>query len=146
MPDKNKPVVEDAELIVDLWAARLPRLARFAEHCWLVVWRPERIDRWEVWQDPDFGGQSWGHLHRNLMAPSAGLRGNQAYRLRRWTGNDAEALAERIEDSPASYPWRQIYHYVPGPNSNTYVQWCLQTDHRLGWRAIGRGYAKGGKY
>lgn len=134
--------LSNADLIVDLCAARLPRLARFAEHCWFIVWRPNQIDRWEIWQDPNFGAESWSHLHRNLLAPFAGIGGNQAYWIRRWTDDDAVRLAARIEDSPNSYPWCQRYRYVPGPNSNTYVQWCLQDLHRLGWRAIGRGFAK----
>jgi hypothetical protein len=131
----------DAELTVDLWASRLPLFARFAEHCWLVISRPNQIDRWEVWQDPDFGGQSWGHVHRNLFAATTGVRGNPADRLHRWTGAEAFHLANRIEESPTSYPWCRKYRYVPGPNSNTYVQWCLEDRYTLPWRAIGKGFA-----
>ena len=131
----------ETELIVDLWAARLPRIARFAEHCWLVVRRRERVDRWEVWQTPDRGGQSWGHLHLNLYPPRVGIRGNDAYHLRCWEGDSATQLAERIEASPVAYPWCHAYRYVPGPNSNTYVQWCLQNQYTLSWRSIGKGYA-----
>jgi hypothetical protein len=141
MSDNAPIVIDRTGLRVELWAARLPRLFRFAEHCWLVVSRSDRSDRWEVWQEPDFGGQSWGHVHLNLMAPAAGIRGNQAYRIRHWVGTEAAELARRIEDSPNSYPWCRRYRYVPGPNSNTYIQWCLEDRHRLRWRAIGRGYA-----
>jgi hypothetical protein len=58
---------------VDLWAARIPGFGRFAEHHWFVIWRPSIADRWEVWQDADHGGDSWGHLHRNLLSPSQGV-------------------------------------------------------------------------
>ncbi|WP_182866924.1 DUF3750 domain-containing protein [Rhodopirellula sp. JC639] len=127
---------------VELWAARLPGPFRFAEHCWLLVRRGDDVDRWEVWQDADCGGESWGHVHRNLLAPTAGIRNHPAYWLHQWHGQPADHLARRIEDAPNSYPWCGLYRYVPGPNSNTFVQWCLEDRYRLSWRSVGAGYAR----
>ncbi|MCO8124824.1 DUF3750 domain-containing protein [Stieleria sp. TO1_6] len=135
----------DESLFVELWSSRLPIWAWFAEHNWLVVLRPQQIDRWEIWQHADKGGQSWGHLHRNLFAADTGVRQNPSTRVHRWVGDQAIELAQRIESSPQVYPWCQTYRYAPGPNSNTYVQWCLQDRYRLGWRAIGRGFQSVGK-
>jgi hypothetical protein len=131
-----------ADLVVELWTARVPVVGRFAEHHWLEIVRDGTADRWEVWQDPDCGGESWGHVHRNLLAPSEGVGNGPGRRLQRWIDDTASDLAERIESSPTEYPWRDWYRMIPGPNSNTFVQWVLQDLHRLGWRGIGRGYAR----
>ena len=133
-------------LAVELWTARVPRATGFAEHHWMEIARGEQIDRWEVWQEADFGGESWGHLHHNLLLPSEGVGNGPGRRLHRWTEQTAERLSLRIESSPNEYPWRDWYRVIPGPNSNTYVQWVLQDLHRLGWRGIGRGYARYARY
>lgn len=127
-------------LAVELWAAPVPVVGQFADHHWFVVSRLESADRWEVWQKADVGGDSWGHLHRNLMAPTAGVGSGEGRMLMRWYGTRAVTLANRIEASPRYYPWCTIYRFWPGPNSNTFVQWVLRNDHRLGWRAIGAAY------
>ncbi|MDM4018904.1 DUF3750 domain-containing protein [Roseiconus lacunae] len=127
---------------VQLWAGRLPRVVRFAEHCWLVICDGDRTDRWEVWQYPNQSPQSWGHLHRNMLPAFGWIRDSRRYFLHEFVDKDAEAIAERLVSSPKEYPWCDRYHYVPGPNSNTYIQWCLQDRYRLGVRAIGRGFAR----
>ena len=129
------------DVAVELWTGGLPRIGWIAEHHWLLIVRPGQIDRWEVWQTVDCGGQSWGHLHRNLMPPRAPVSRFAARCLRRWEGPVAERLAERIEAAPHDYPWTHWYRYVPGPNSNTFVQWVLAGECRLGRRGIGRGFA-----
>jgi hypothetical protein len=136
--------------VVELRAARIPFLGAIAHHHWLVVERqgpsgggPCR-DRWEVWQYPDFGGQlTAGHLHKNLLPPEAGVGSGPSWMIAHWQGQAAAALAERIEQSPVSYPWRRHYRYWPGPNSNTYVQWVLGDDFRLGRCGVGRRYCRG---
>ncbi|NNE01053.1 MAG: DUF3750 domain-containing protein [Pirellulaceae bacterium] len=125
-------------LYVDLYAARLPPPFSFAEHYWLLIGRDDSIDRWEVWQEP--GGDSWGHLHRNLLTPTQSVSRRPSRFVRRWQGGTADELAKRIEASPTQYPWLNRYHYWPGPNSNTYVQWILGQSYQLGWRGFGRAY------
>jgi|SRR6056297_596987 len=131
----------ESETIAELWSARIPGLGRFAEHHWLVVCRDSNADRWEVWQTPRECQTSWGHLHRNLMPPSAGVGNGPGRIIRRWTGEAAVYLAYRIEASPTAYPWVDRYRVFPGPNSNTYVQWVLGPLYTLGWRGFGRRYA-----
>lgn len=129
-------------LSVELWTARIPRAGGFAEHHWLEIARGEQIDRWEVWQEANFGGESWGHVHHNLLASSEGVGNGPGRRLESWLNQPAKLLVKRIESSPQEYPWRDWYRAVPGPNSNTFVQWVLQDLYYLGWRGIGRGYAR----
>ncbi len=131
----------DPKVSVDLWTARLPGLGRFVEHHWFVVRRPGIEDRWEVWQTPNAGGDSWGHLHRNLLRPSSGVGNGAGRLLRRWLGDDAVPFVERIESSPTKYPWLSRYRAFPGPNSNTFVQWVLESAYTIGWRGVGRRFA-----
>lgn len=69
----------DCEVIVELWSARIPGFARFAEHHWLVICREGRADRWEIWQAPGKCKSSWGHLHCNLMRPALGAVPDESF-------------------------------------------------------------------
>jgi hypothetical protein len=141
-PQRPAPSESGVDLAVELRAARIPLIGAFAWHHWFVVERLGGKDRWEVWQRTAAGGESWGYLHRNLLPPERGVGNGPSWTVRRWTGPSAAALAERIEDSPASYPFPRRYWFWPGPNSNTYVQWILRSEHRLTWQAWGRRYAE----
>lgn len=132
-------------LVVQLWTARVPRAGGFAEHHWLEITRDSRVDRWEVWQEANYGGESWGHVHRNLLAPGEGVGNGPGRQLTHWQDSVALSLAQRIESAPSDYPWLDWYRVVPGPNSNTFVQWALGDLYRLGWRGIGKGYARRAK-
>ncbi|MEM9366542.1 MAG: DUF3750 domain-containing protein [Planctomycetota bacterium] len=135
-------VPTSGQVAVELWAARIPSVRWIAEHTWLLVIREEQMDRWEVWQHRDQGGTSWGYLHQNLNAPHAGIRRCQAYQVASFRKQQAQEIVARIEASPDNYPWSDKYWLVPGPNSNTFVQWALGSTHALGWRSIGRGFAR----
>jgi hypothetical protein len=133
----------DRVRIVELRAARIPFIGAIAHHHWLVVQRGDRRDRWEVWQYPDYGGErSAGHLHKNLLPPDVGVGSGPSWMIERWSGAAADRLAERIEASPETYPWCFKYHYWPGPNSNTYVQWILEELRYLGRCGVGRRYCR----
>jgi hypothetical protein len=129
---------------VELRAARIPVIGALAHHHWLIVqYEDLRRDRWEVWQYPDFGGErSCGYLHMNLLPPEAGVGNGPSWVIECWLGQAAVALGERIERSPDTYPWCFKYHYWPGPNSNTYVQWILGERRQLGRCGVGRGYCR----
>jgi len=102
--------------------------------------------RWEVWQTANVvttdKGESWDHLHRDLMPPEQGVRNGPAYKLQDWTGDIAAKLTDRIRKSPESYPWCSKYRYWPGPNSNTYVQWVLHGTHELSRKGLGKHYCR----
>ncbi|MEL6319319.1 MAG: DUF3750 domain-containing protein [Cyanobacteria bacterium J06626_14] len=132
----------DSPIIVELWAARVPYVGRIADHHWLIIYRPDAIDRWEVWQKSHCCKTSWGHLHLNLLPPTSGVGNGGGRQLSRWSGQDATRLAQHIESAPKHYPWTHHYWLFPGPNSNTFVQWVLQDLYPLGWRGIGRTYAR----
>jgi hypothetical protein len=113
-------------------------------HHWFVVFRPRerQADRWEVWQTPNAGGKSWGHVHRNLMHPDRPVGGGPTCIAAAWTGEEARRLRSVME-RPEEYPYRNLYRYWPGPNSNTYAAWILRRagiPHRFDLRSFGCGY------
>ena len=130
----------DTALRVELRGAPLPWLGWFAHHYWLVIEGERGSERWEVWQRPNLAAGCTGHLHKDLLPPRAGVGGGDSWLLAEWQDAPASRLAARVRASPSTYPWCYRYRYVPGPNSNTYVQWLLQNEYRLPWQAIGRNY------
>lgn len=142
--EPRAPAGED--WIVQLRYATLPRpLSVLAIHHWFVLFDPRDAiwRRWEVWQDPDRGGTSWGHVHRDLMHPDRPVGGGPCVVEREWTGEEARRLTEVMEASPSRYPFPTRYRAWPGPNSNTYAAWVLEQariSHSFDPRAIGSGY------
>ncbi|MCC2672589.1 MAG: hypothetical protein K0Q72_5061, partial [Armatimonadetes bacterium] len=133
------------QLIVELRGATLPSVLRaIALHHWFVVIEPETgsTTRWEVWQNRDAGGQSWGHLHRNLMHADRPVGGGPSFTVATWTGDDARRL-QAVLEQPDEYPFREVYRYWPGPNSNTYAAWVLARAgllHDFDPRGIGKDF------
>ncbi|WP_413441177.1 DUF3750 domain-containing protein [Synechococcus sp. MIT S1220] len=133
--------------IVELRAATIPGLPGFfADHYWLLLLRGAResgyqsCDRWEVWQHARQNETSWGHLHKNLLAPLQGVGNGPSRLIQQWTGDDALPIVEKIETSPSCYPFIHQYRYWPGPNSNTFAQWIVRGKIDLGVRAIGKSF------
>ena len=104
-------------------------------------------NRWEVWQTLGAGGESAGHIHKNLMRPDSGVGGGAAVNAFTWRGTDAENIGRVLHRAWTHYPNRDRYHAFPGPNSNTFVAWVLKRAGLsgdaallLGWQAVGRGW------
>lgn len=128
---------------VELYYAPLPFIGALASHYWFVV-HDERggCHRWEVWQTPDAGGTSHGHVHCDLKAPHEGVGGGPSRLAATWTGEEAERIAAVLA-KPQAYPHCRRYRYWPGPNSNSFVAWVLReagVPYRLPWRAIGKSW------
>lgn len=131
--------------VVRLYLATLPSVLRaVAVHHWFVVQDLEtgQLDRWEVWQRRDAGGESWGHVHRNLMRPDRPVGGGPPAVAAEWRGEEALGLRVLLE-RPESYPFRNCYRYWPGPNSNTYAAWHLSRAgllHDFDPRGVGKDF------
>ena len=130
---------------VELRDAPLPFIGALAVHCWFVVRDyAGRCERWEVWQTPDAGGTSIGHVHRDLKGPDEGVGGGPPRTLARWDGEAArqiKAVLQRIE----RYPYCRRYRYWPGPNSNTFAAWVLREagiEYAFHWKALGAKYRR----
>ncbi|MGB2924492.1 MAG: DUF3750 domain-containing protein [Limnothrix sp.] len=133
----------ETPLEVQLRAAKIPLIGWLAVHYWFVIIEPDQITRWEIWQTRNTGGESWGHLHKNLMPFDQGVGNGASWLVTTWTGEAAKNLADLLHNSPDIYPHNYCYRYVPGPNSNTYVRWMLRRANvvqPLGCKAIGQNY------
>jgi hypothetical protein len=132
-------------VVVELRHAPLPLIGALAVHCWFVVIDDGgRRTRWEVWQTPDAGGTSIGHVHRDLKAPDEGVGGGPMRLASSWGGEAAariNAVLERID----RYPHCHRYRYWPGPNSNTFAAWVLSeagVEYAFPWKAFGARYRR----
>jgi hypothetical protein len=139
------PPEQDTGCVVQLRYASLPwGIGLVADHYWFVVTDEGSgaCQRWEVWQTADAGGHSIGHVHRDLKEPDAHVGGGPTRIAAVWHGAEARALRAVLE-RPEDYPHCHLYHYWPGPNSNTFAAWVLRKagiDYALPWRAIGATY------
>jgi hypothetical protein len=56
----------------------------------------------------------------------------------------AQKFTEHILENYKTYPYEHIFSYYPGPNSNTYIQWLIDTGPEnhfsLPWNAFGKGF------
>jgi hypothetical protein len=145
-PHSFTPVSErPAEPVAQLGYSRLPTaLGLVAVHYHILTFDPAegQWHRWELWQYADQGGTSWGHVHRDLIAPEEGVGGGPPHTEREWRGDEARAILAALNRS-ATYPHRGEYLAWPGPNSNTYPAWVLReagVSADLDPRAVGRDY------
>jgi hypothetical protein len=139
------PTAMPDEVVVQLRGATVPGgLGLLGVHYWFAVFDPgtQRWHRWEVWQQADAGGTSWGHVHEDLMVADANVGGGPVQVRAEWHGAEARALADVMARS-SEYPDRGRYLAWPGPNSNTYIAWVLRragVAADLEPRAIGKDY------
>lgn len=132
---------------VELRLARLPGvLGNIAAHYWFVDWTDSTNPvRWEIWQDPDVRGESWGHLHKNLKPPEDGVGNGPSWIEKTWRHQETEEILQVLSTISENYPARARYWSWPGPNSNTFAQWVLQRSgikHRLGPMGLGARFAR----
>jgi hypothetical protein len=134
-----------AEPVVQMRCGPLPGgLGYVAVHYWFVTFDPDEgmWHRWELWQEADAGGTSWGHVHRDLLSPRSGVNGFPPQVMAEWRGRAALDLQAALAESP-DYPNRNRYLAWPGPNSNTYIAWVLRragVSADLDPRGIGKDY------
>ncbi|HLC78624.1 MAG TPA: DUF3750 domain-containing protein [Candidatus Nanoarchaeia archaeon] len=124
-------------------------------HPWIVINRKGKIARYEILQRVNKSQKNLGHLHLDLLPPYLGINCLPLSREVRWNSN----LLSKIEGEENStafkiglfmenivdlYPYRETYHVLPGPNSNTFIQWIIdkfpKSGFKLSWRAIGKNY------
>ena len=131
--------------VVRLMRASLPMPLKWvAQHYWLAAGEHDRaLIRWEVWQDPDWGGTSWGHVHRGLMDWNDPVGGGPTEFVKEWRGAPAKRFLACIEERAPTYEHRSTYRAWPGPNSNTFVEAMLR-ECDLAWTldgsAVGKDY------
>ena len=109
----------------------------FASHPWFVINKKGNISRWEILFRKNQIKTSWEHLHKNFLHIFQGIEILPFSHKYFWKGKllsfiegDKNSIANRIVDliekSNKIYPYNNKY-FLTGPNSNTYVQWVLNT-------------------
>ena len=129
--------------MIELRAAKIPGIGRIAVHYWFVIHQHGQTERWEVWQKPGQNQSSWGHLHKNLLAFDRGVGNGDSWVEASWQGDEAAKFIAVLSRCAKDYPDKYRYHYWPGPNSNTYVQWVLNQvgcEHQLLPQGIGKNH------
>ncbi len=131
--------------------AQIP--AVFAIHPWFIVNKKGSVSRWEVIYRRN-KETAWGYISENELPPYSGIQAIPFTQLFFWKSkllnviegdenSTAARVAECLTSSPEQYPLRKKYHLL-GPNSNTYVQWIIDTfpesGMKLPWNAIGKNF------
>lgn len=128
-------------------------------HTWLVTNNFGVIHRWDVWSYKKRVTAENGHMTMDFYPPTVGLSlmpgSNDSLNISRFQsrligsvegdiGSIAQTMVEFVEKRHLEYPFKYKYHYFPGPNSNTFVQWVLnhfpESGLKLPWSAMGKGW------
>ena len=115
------------EAVVQVYAARtIDWRGYFAVHTWIAV-KPTDAAAFTVYEVLGF------QLRRMPTAVRVSERAADG----RWYGNMPQVLADvrgpgvdaiiaRLRTAVAAYPYADVYHAWPGPNSNTFTAWVLR--------------------
>ena len=128
-------------------------------HNWLVTNNKGIIHRWEVWSYKKRCTSTLGHMTLDFYEPCIGVTilpgsSNRLDRRRfepsltgSISGDDgslAQDMVNFIEKKHTEYPFKFKYHFIPGPNSNTFIQWVLNkfpaSGLKLPRNAFGKNY------
>ena len=157
----------DAEYLVVVKCARvsgdLNWFARFAEHSWVDIKRPNgwtRVESPSVLFNfssdrPDEEKQNGTLISQAVNDISdeigfADFRGNNnIHVVASFSGHEAKRIGERIMEVADYYPLTEDYRAWPGPNSNTFVEWLSHQVDGLAFalypNAIGKDYGGWGR-
>jgi hypothetical protein len=124
----------------------------FASHTWLVIVEDETLTRYEVLHRKNKKDTSIGHLfiNRSNVFEGLGILIGFPWKWKRKIlaqikGEKAKKMIEIIKSSEKNYPHKKIYSLI-GPNSNTYIQWCLnqfpEWEIKLPKNAFGKNFEK----
>jgi len=122
-------------------------------HVWFVVNEKGKLTRYEI---RNLSDKNKNHFYINYFSPFYG-RGFSIFTKKFYfksklcceiNGNLAKKMITFIKENSWQYPYVKKYNLF-GPNSNTYVQWVLNSfpsiKKKLPWNAIGKNYFKNKK-
>lgn len=163
-PNRGRPFFcYDSVLMynVKLCSIPLPRPFSLAVHTFFLLSDGTTENRFEVWwekdtshpdalylqkdfyDDPLIGGRKT--IFESIYAPKHFFQTEVLATVTGEVGSVAESLYSTIMNSFTTYPGRNRYRLLPGPNSNTYVQWAINQvpgcNFTLPWNAFGKGFA-----
>jgi hypothetical protein len=131
----------------------------FAVHPWFVTVKDGVVHRFEVIcvldkKDPRYQDDSF--IYRDYLQPWQGFpvffqherapyfNSNLIGFMEGEEGSPAAGFLKHIHEQYTAYPYEHIFSYYPGPNSNTFIQWLIDTgptnDFVLPWNAFGKAF------
>jgi hypothetical protein len=144
----------------------MPFAIHFTLHTWIVIESTESIDRFDVfgfrkdgdWERDENLYQNYHEAEFGCPVFAVGAR-PLFHNTFRWNAVllyefSSEAYPRIVElhriltDEHTRFPYLGKYRMLPGPNSNTFVQWAVNyatgESWSLPWGAWGKGYGKSG--
>lgn len=127
---------------------------RLATHVWIVTVYNGKIHRWDILHKPQPAEHRVGHLHKNFQAPFQGLPKYYFGNAEHWDsvlsgfvsgkkGSVAHSVYTFVEKQIVAYQHATSYVMLPGPNSNSFVQWVIDSFSlpiTLPSTALGKNY------
>lgn len=154
--EEFKELIDKKKYQVFLFSTSLPIPFTFAVHTWIVTSNKGNIKRWEVWHTKKHVPKSYGFLNLNMRKPSVGGRkfifgkerrhlfSKLVHSISGGENSVAQKMVEFIENDIYNYEFLNSYHYFPGPNSNTFIQWIVskfpESGFKLPRNAVGKNF------
>jgi hypothetical protein len=120
------------EAVVQVYAARtIDWQGYFGVHTWIAI-KPTGAAAYTVYEVFGYQLRRANTVVRiSERAPDGLWYGNRPQVLSDVRGPGVDALIARIRTAAAAYPFPQVYHAWPGPNSNTFTAWVLRAVPEL---------------
>ena len=129
---------------------------RLATHVWIVTVYNGIINRWDILHKEQPAEKCVGHLHKNFQKPFQGLPKYYFENKEHWNSSlvgfvsgKKESVAHTVftfvEKQITTYQYTTSYVMLPGPNSNSFVQWVIDSFSLpivLPATALGKNYFK----
>ncbi len=140
------PAVDSSDAVIQVYAARAARWrGAFGVHTWIAAKRAgeQHYTRFEVIGYMVYWGGDGVRVGPGM--PDAYWYGNRPTLLRDLRGGEqVDALIDRLFDAAEVYPYNNVYHVWPGPNSNTFIAHLARSVPQLRLElpstAIGKDY------
>jgi hypothetical protein len=148
-----KKIPEKYEVYFYICPAHIP--FHFAVHPWVVTVKNGISTRWEIIHRKYDGKERFGYVYKNFYTnPTQGIKkkltssdywdATLIASLSGYQKSQAQRIVDFIEYQSPHYPYKDIYKFFPGPNSNTYIGWILKEfptiEIKLPWNAFGKNF------
>ncbi len=149
---EQAPSADTADAVIQVYAARAARWrGAFGVHTWVTTKRTDEqsYQRLEVIGYRVYWGGNAVQVRRGT--PDAMWFGNHPTLLRQIRGDErVDAIIDRLHAAAEQYPYNDVYHVWPGPNSNTFTAHLARLVPELRLElpsnAIGKDYLPGGHF
>jgi len=131
-PEAPDPTIRTDALVrvyaANVWGVR----GRFAVHTWIAT-KAQNASTYTLYQVIGWQLRRTGTARSITQGkPDRPWFGSPPILLYETSGPEAQPLIEQVHDAALSYPYAGEYKMLPGPNSNSFIQWILLEVPELG--------------